>query len=278
MKLLIPTILFVTLTSCTSITDTKKNVVSQNKINLPQMVSIPSGSFLMGCVSGKGCDRYSEKPVHRVTLKGFKLSRTEVTFDQWQACVNAGGCKRNPNPKDNGWEKGKMPVIYVTWNDAKEYTRWLSKHTGKNYRLPSEAEWEYASRAGTKTPFSTGNCITTKQANFDGNEGFLNCPKSGVWKRRNMPVASYPPNPFGLYDMHGNVSEWVEDCVHQNYHTGLHVAPNDGSAWIKGGDCSIRVRRGGSWYQQPSTLRSANRSWGTGMVSGHHAYGFRVAN
>ena len=176
-----------------------------------------------------------------------------MTFDEWDACVAAGGCL--DHPKDLGWGRGKRPVIFVSWNDAKAYVGWLSQRTGNQYRLLSEAEWEYAARAGTTTPFNTGRTITTDQANFDGNYTYGGSAK-GDYRGKTLPVGSFSANGFGLHDVHGNVWEWVEDCWHNSY-VG---APSDGQAWTSGGDCDRRIRRGGGYIALPRTLRSALRN------------------
>ncbi len=159
-------------------------------------------------------------PQHRVTVKPFAIGKYEVTFDEWDACVKAGGCN-GYRPEDPGWGRGNRPVINVSWNDTKAYVAWLAKKTGNPYRLPSEAEWEFAARAGTTTPFAFGTTITPKQANFGRSDG------------KTEPVGSYPPNAWGLYDMHGNVWEWVEDCWHDNYGR----SPTDGQPWLADSGC-----------------------------------------
>jgi formylglycine-generating enzyme required for sulfatase activity len=236
------------------------------------MVPIPAGSFLMGSPAGEPERAKSEGPQHQVQVPAFELGNCEVTFEQWDACVTAGGCTHRP--ADQGWGRGTRPVIDVSWGDAQEYVKWLSNQTGKHYRLPSEAEWEYAARAGTRTPFSTGNCITTMQANYNGNDDYAGCgAKTGVDLQQTQPVGSYPANRWGLYDMHGNVWEWVQDCDHADY----AGAPQDGEAWQDNcTDSGRRVLRGGSWDCGPWSLRSAGRDWGvTGERGGY--LGFRVA-
>ena len=226
------------------------------------MVVIPAGRFQMGCVSGVDCDD-DEKPVHEVRLRSFALSKYEVTFAEWDACVSAGGCRRY-RPEDEGWGRGNRPVINVSWEDAQAYVSWLSEQTGAPYRLPSEAEWEYSARAGSRTKYSWGNDIGRNRAN---------CYSCGSrWDGdRTAPVGSFSANAFGLYDMHGNVWEWVEDCSNDSY-VG---APSNGSAWRRG-ECSGRVLRGGSWFINPRFLRSAYRY---GLATGfRYVYnGFRVA-
>jgi formylglycine-generating enzyme required for sulfatase activity len=166
--------------------------------------------------------------------------------------------------------EGNEPVDCVNWDDAKAYVAWLSKKTGKTYRLLSEAEWEYAARAGTTTPFSTGPTITTDQANFNGNFTYTGSRK-GQFRANFVSVGSFPANGFGLHDMHGNVEEWVEDC----YHYGYNGAPSDGSAWTSGGNCAKRILRGGSWYFFPMHLRSAIRN--PEIPVGRISNGLRVA-
>ena len=245
-------------------------VISQRLPYEPEMVVIPAGRFLMGSLPDepKRCD--DEGPPHWVQVPAFELGRYAVTFDEWDACVAAGGCTHQPD--DRGWGRGRRPVIDVSWDDAQTYARWLSRVTGKTYRLPSEAEWEYACRAGTVTPFSTGRCIRTDQANYDGNYDYAGCgAKTGVDLQKTQPVGSYPANPWGLHDMHGNVWEWVEDGWSDDY----EGAPTDGSAWEQE-SCLDRVLRGGSWYFSPRNARAAIRSGSRPENRGDSA-GFRLA-
>ena len=208
----------------------------------PEMVVVPAGSFMMGSPSGEKGRDADEGPVHRVRIsEPFAVGVYEVTFEEWEACRRGGGCSHNPD--DKGWGRGRRPVINVSWQDAQAYVRWLSRVTGKAYRLLSESEWEYVARAGTTGPFHFGSTITTEQANYGSNRG------------RTAPVGSFPANAFGLHDVHGNVMERVEDCWHASY----RGAPGDGSAWTRGGNCDARVLRGGSWYYGAQYLRSANR-------------------
>lgn len=234
----------------------------------PEMVVVPSGSFTMGDLQGGGF-YYDEIPAHDVRIDyGFAIGKFEVTFAQWDACVAGDGCD-GYRPKDLGLGRGRHPVIYISWDDAKAYVNWLSRKTGKDYRLLSEAEWECMARAGTKTEFHTGDQITPDQANYvkDGST------VGGIVRNKMVAVGSFHPNPFGLYDVHGNVWEWVEDCWHNNYQD----APANGSPWAKGGDCSRRVMRGGSWDASwAANLRAANRfKWETGARN--YDFGFRVA-
>jgi len=238
----------------------------------PELVIIPAGSFTMGSPDTEAGRSACEGPLHRVTFAApFALGRYAVTFDEYDAFCAATA---RESPKDWGWGRGRRPVIQVSRDDAQAYATWLSKATGKGYRLPSEAEWEYACRAGTKTPFSTGHRIQTNQANYDGTYGYADSgAEPGVALQRTQPVGSYPANPWGLYDMHGNVWEWVQDCWQNNY-TG---APKDGSAGLDGCGISRRpVLRGGSWNSLPQYLRSAGRfGYGTGYRD--FKVGFRLA-
>jgi formylglycine-generating enzyme required for sulfatase activity len=213
----------------------------------PEMVVVPAGDFMMGSPPNEKGRYDNEGPQHRVTIaRPFAVSRFEVTFDEWGACVNYGGCE--PGVSDSGYGGARKPVINVNWDDAQRYVAWLSRMTGKPYRLLSEAEWEYAARAGMQTAYSWGEKIGKGNANCNG------C--GSQWDNMQpAPVGSFAPNAFGLNDMHGNVWEWVEDCYHNNY----DGAPTDDSAWS--GDCDRRVVRGGSWRLIPPFLRSADRGW-----------------
>jgi formylglycine-generating enzyme required for sulfatase activity len=212
----------------------------------PEMVIVPPGSFLMGDLHGVGY--FSEKSIRAVHLDYvLAVGKFEVTFDEWTACVSDGGCN-GYRPDDLGWGRSDRPVVHVSWQDAKSYVTWLSGKTGKTYRLLSEAEWEYAARATSRTMFPWGNSIGSGYANCDG------C--GSVWDDDSTaPVGSFAPNAFGLHDMHGNVYEWVEDCWHSDY----EGAPSDGSAWTSGGVCQVRILRGGSYDDTPVLVRSANR-------------------
>jgi formylglycine-generating enzyme required for sulfatase activity len=226
----------------------------------PEMVVAPAGEFMMGSPADESNHYDNEGPLHSVTIaKPFAISKFEVTFEQWDACVKVGACAHLPA----NFGRGSQPVINVKWTDVQQYVAWFSKMTGRPYRMLSEAEREYAARAGTTTAYSWGDEIGKANANCDG------C--GGEWDGRTVPVGSFAPNPFGLYDMHGNVWEWVEDCLHPSY----DGAPKDGSAWITQGDCNNRVIRGGSWVSNPLGLRSATRYW---YPADDHAFdlGFRV--
>jgi formylglycine-generating enzyme required for sulfatase activity len=218
----------------------------------PVMVPIPGFCFIQGSPESEPQSFDNERPQREVNVPVFAIGQTTVTFDQWDACVADGGCSHVPD--DNDWGRGDRPVIDVSWEDAQEYVAWLSDRTGYDYRLPSESEWEYATRAGTTGRFNTGHCITTDQANFDGTNPALECP-SGNFENQTLPVAGFAPNAFGLYDTHGNVYQWVQDCWNDSY----EEAPIDGSAWMTG-NCNFAVARGGSWIANGEWLRSAFRN------------------
>ena len=233
-----------------------------------EMVSIPAGDFTMGDSVGDGSRE--ELPLHRVHIKAFKMGAREVTFEQYDAYVKAVGdasVKNNTHlnstfPDDNGWGRGRRPVINVSWEEAHLYMEWLGQQTGQKYRLPTEAEFEYAARAGSKTNFPWGNTFSSANANGAG--------KSQLGKT--TETGSFAPNKFGLYDMVGNVNEWVEDCYHDSY-VG---APTDGSAWTVGETCSgRRVSRGGSWNSDVTNLRVSQRN-GINITSRNGNLGFRI--
>jgi formylglycine-generating enzyme required for sulfatase activity len=211
----------------------------------PQMVVLPAGEFTMGSPLSEAY-RGAESQ-HRVTITTpFAVSKFEITFDEWDACVKGGGCG-GYRPDDQNWGRGKRPVINISWDNAEAYVNWLRRMTGKNYRLLSESEWEYAARAGTTTPFSSGGKVTPNKANYDGSVDGTGPSK--VNRQKTMPVGSFPANRFGLHDVHGNVSEWVADCWHDEY----AAAPADGSPWVEG-NCNGRVVRGGSWEDSQREL------------------------
>jgi formylglycine-generating enzyme required for sulfatase activity len=242
--------------------------VFQDCSDCPAMVLIPGGSFLMGSPAGETDRDSDEGPQQRVTIAPFAAGRFDVTFAQWDACVAGGGCN-GYRPSDDGWGRGDRPVIEVSWQDARSYVDWLSQRTGKRYRLLTEAEWEYAARAGTTTAFSTGRMITPEQAQYDWSYAGSSTRSSGPG--RTAPVGQFPPNGFGLYDMHGNAWEWVQDCFRDT----LSGQPEGGKAY-EGGDCTLRVLRGGSWDSIPRGLRSAFRATSTPGGRGSRV-GFRVA-
>ena len=242
----------------------------------PAMVAVPPGTFTMGAPESEPLSQPNERPQRTVSIPAFAASAHEVTFAQWDACMAAGGCGGyTPNDYNeldgDGFGRGDRPVINVSWHDAQLYVDWLSRSSGQRYRLLTESEWEYAARAGTATPFHTGETITPEQANFDGLYDYPaeNYDESGLYHDQTVPVGTFAPNAFGLYDMHGNVLEWVQDC-YGHYAS----APNDGSA-VEGDGCR-RVLRGGSWTGLPWSLRSA---WRDRSDAGHRFIdiGFRVA-
>jgi formylglycine-generating enzyme required for sulfatase activity len=223
----------------------------------PEMVVVPSGQFEMG-----SNDSALEKPPHRVAIANpFAIGRREVTFDEWERCVTENACRYRPD--DHGWGRGDRPVIDVSWDDAKVFLTWLSQKTGKRYRLPSEAEWEYAARAGTTAPWWWGREAGIGRANC------VDCAAAPT--HRTVPTASFRPNAFGLYDTAGNAAEWVEDCWNDTY----RGAPHDGAAWTAG-QCRLRVLRGGSFAAKATAIRSAARFRYDQDVR-YYANGFRVA-
>ncbi len=245
----------------------------------PEVVVVPAGSFMMGSPASEE-DRWDEVgPRHRVTIGySFAVGVYEVTFAEWGACVRAGACGRY-RPEDEGWGRGRRPVINVSWEDAQEYVRWLSRETEADYRLLSEAEWEYVARAGTETArywgaSELGQCRhgngydRTGDAKHDLGGTAVGCSDGYA---DTAPVGSYQPNAFGLYDVLGNVYEWTEDCWNGDY----SGAPADGAAW-RTGDCTLRVLRGGSWFIGPRGLHSAIR---VRYLAGRRDFynGFRVA-
>jgi formylglycine-generating enzyme required for sulfatase activity len=242
----------------------------------PEMVVVPAGKFMMGSPSSEPGHDENEAPLHAVTFaKPFAIGKYEVTFDEWDACVAAKACAAVP---DDGWGRGRRPVIYVNFEMAAGYARWLTKQTGKSYRVPSEAEWEYAARGGTTTPWFWGD-TSTPACEF-GNVGDesvkaehpdwpLHSCNDGYAKT--SPVGSFKPNKFGLHDTAGNVWEWVEDCFNPSY----EGAPPDGSAWLAG-DCVRRVDKGGGWYNKPESVRPALRYAGEDPRRQNNTLGFRV--
>jgi formylglycine-generating enzyme required for sulfatase activity len=221
----------------------------------PEMIVVPAGEFMMGSPATEMGRHDNEGPQHSVTIaKPFAVSKFDVTFADWDACTSAGGC---PKVGDSGFGRGTKPAINVSWDQARQYVTWFSKMT------LTEAEWEYAARAGSATAYFWGDEIGQENANCSG------C--GSQWDgRQTSPVGSFKPNAFGLYDMAGNVWQWVQDCYHVNY----DGAPPDGSAWTIG-NCQ-RVVRGGSWKLTPRFLRSAFRDRDSADVRFNHV-GFRLA-
>jgi len=182
----------------------------------------------------------------------FEVSKYEITFDDWNKCVSDGGCS-GYTPDDQGWGRGQRPVINISYDDTQNFISWLNRKTGQTYRLLSEAEWEYVARAGQDAPFGSGYEMTAELANFDGKAPYGTSTK-GAYRRKTEPVGSYPPNAFGVYDMHGNVYEWVEDCWNADHSD----AAGDGSPRTDG-DCKYRVMKGGSWVTHGYQMRAAAR-------------------
>jgi WD40 repeat protein/formylglycine-generating enzyme required for sulfatase activity len=218
-----------------------------------EMVEIPAGSFIMGAPSNEISFRVGEQPQHPVTVSKFYMGKFEVTQRQWRAVASLPKVNRDLNPYQSPFDGDNVPVTQICWYDAVEFCERLSKATGREYRLPTEAEWEYACRAGTKTAFSLGETIASELVNFDGRGPYREAAE-GVFYGKPLPVGSFNnANRFGLYDMHGNLQEWCMDT----YHEGYNGAPTDGSAWIIGG--KNRVLRGGSWTNFGDGCRSAMR-------------------
>ncbi len=248
----------------------------------PEMVVVPGGSFMMGSPpteTGRMPDEAADEepregPQHRVTIaKPFAVAKFALTFSEWDTCVAYGDC---PHVSDAGWGTGQRPAINMSWDDAQRYVAWLSKMTGKPYRLLTEAEYEYATRAGTQYAFPWGDEVGLRNADCDD----CGSPWDG---KKTAPVGSFPPNAFGLYDMVGNLWEWVEDCYHPSYTTapsktqGKIDAPTDGSAWTTAcWDDRLHVGRGGSWRSRHENIRSAGRNRATADRGGEDL-GFRVA-
>ena len=234
----------------------------------PNMVVVPPGSFLMGSPPDEAGRYDDEGPQRRVRVKRFAAGIYEVTWNQYEACVAAAACAP---VADDGFGKGLTPVTNLSWYEAKAYVQWLSRESGKNYRLLSEAEWEYAARAGARTPFSFGQTISDSQANFDATKIYGD-GQAGRQRGTTLPVGAFPPNAFGLFDMHGNVLEWIEDCYAENYASGQ---PSDGTPFASA-TCAHRIARGGSWANDASLLRSALRA-GDPATARMKNLGLRVA-
>jgi formylglycine-generating enzyme required for sulfatase activity len=233
----------------------------------PEMVIVPAGEFTMGTPAN---ERFrGDEAQHRVTIRApFAVSKFEITWEEWETCVAEGGCE-GFTPTDEGFGKERRPVINVSYRDAHAYLEWLKTKTGKNYRLLSESEWEYAARAGTTTAFAF-EPMSSERANYDGTTSYENGP-TGPNRMRTEPVGSFPPNAFGIHDMHGNVWEWVEDCWNDTYAS----KPADGSPWLTG-SCTGRVMRGGSWEDYSGEVRAGARV-GNGVGDAYWSDGIRVA-
>src|SRR5579883_50776 len=223
-----------------------------SRIREPEMVALPGGSFTMG-----SNEDASERPIHQVTIRPFLIGKFPVTVGEWKQCVAAGACADLAGGED------AAPIANVSWNDAQSFVSWLRRETKKGYRLPTEAEWEYAARGGTRTRYWWGNEVALGMADCRGCGGPYNA-------RAPLKTGSFPPNPFGLYDMTGGVAQWVADCWHRDY----RGAPADGASW-DAADCREHVLRGGSWQNDPSYMRAASRDqYDTGVR--YITHGFRV--
>jgi len=222
-------------------------------------VSIPAGTFTMGSPTSE-VNRNDDETQHQVTLSAFKMSKYEITFEQYDAFCEATGREK---PSDEGWGRGNRPVINVSWDDANAFAEWMG------CRLPTEAEWEYACRAGTTTPFNTGNNLTTAQANYNGNNPYNNNAK-GIYREKTLPVGSFAANAYGLFDMHGNVWEWCSDW-YGDYSTSAQTNPKGpSSGWY-------RVSRGGSWDLSANRCRTADRNGNT-PGNRFNSLGFRLVS
>jgi formylglycine-generating enzyme required for sulfatase activity len=234
--------------------------------NCPEMVVIPKGTFMMGTPADEPYRYANEGPQHRVTIpRPIAVGRFTITFDEWDACVADGGC--NGKGDDRGFGRTRMPANGITFEGTKAYLAWLSKKLGRTYRLPSESEREYFTRAGSATPFWFGKTITMQYANYDATNNYPGGPY-GTSSKGPKPVDAYPPNKFGLYQVVGNAQEWVADCYNKYFNPD---APTDGSPWLEG-DCDKRILRSGGWMGSAHMQRSGYRSE-MNPVAG---YSFRV--
>ena len=232
----------------------------------PEMVVVPKGSFTMGTPVGEVDRAKGEDPLHRVTLaRPFAVGRFSISFDEWDACLADGGC--NGEKGDDKFGRGRLPAQGISFDAAKSYLTWLSRKIGRTYRLPSESEREYFTRAGTATPFWFGKTISPQDANYLASTPYANGPR-GVDSKGPVVVDSYAPNPFGLYQVHGNVWEWTEDCFNKRY---TEDTPTDGAPWLEG-DCAKRMVRGGTWNWSADVSRSGARN----DVSIGNSQSFRV--
>jgi formylglycine-generating enzyme required for sulfatase activity len=253
----------------------------------PEMVVVPGGMFLMGSPPEEMERDEGEGPIRKVVVTPFAIGKYEVTRREFTSFVEdtgstagdscfvrtSSGGRVDPlkSWRDPGYPQGiHDPVVCISWNSAKAYAAWLAARTGHEYRLPSEAEWEYVARVGTLSPFHYGPTITSDHANYNGTTRYANGEK-GVYRKKTLPVGSFPANAFGVHDVHGNVWEWVGDCWNDSY----RGAPQDGSPWLSG-NCGRRGMRGGAWNSRPGNLHSANR---TRYVLDYRNYnfGFRIA-
>jgi len=260
----------------------------------PEMVVVPTGSFMMGSPENEpereSLEKGTESPQHEVSIaQPLAVGRHAITRGQFATFIKSTGYKTDGgayvwtgstwehDPKASWCNPGfaqddSHPVVCVSWDDAKAYAGWLTQQAGQSYRLLTEAEWEYAARAGTTTPFWWGTAITSAQANYDGTSVYAGGGSKGEYRRQTVPVDSFKANAWGLYNVHGNVWEWCEDVWHDTYAS----TPTDGSAWLQGEDQDLRMVRGGSWYLSPQYLRSAFRD-GRFADDQYYDQGFRLA-
>ena len=237
-----------------------------------EMVAIASGQFVMGASQTEPSGRTTEFPRHRVKIQQpFFMSKSPITQGQWATVAALPKVKRDLNPDPSHFQGKDRPVESISWLDAVEFCERLSKLTHRHYHLPSEAQWEYACRAGTHTPFNTGATIISDLADYMGSYTYRQ-EDSGIYRQGTTPVGSFSPNAFGLQDMHGNVWEWCEDSWHQSY----RGAPGNAKSWTSRSPLQAKVIRGGSWLDAPTKLRSASRS-GYSATSLNRIIGFRVS-
>jgi formylglycine-generating enzyme required for sulfatase activity len=235
------------------------------------MMAIPGGSFMMGAPESEPESGDDERPQHEVTLSPFYLSRYPITQAQWRIVAGYESIDQELNPDPSRFKGDRRPVENVSWDDAQEFCQRLAQRTGLSYRLPTEAEWEYACRAGTATPFHFGEAITPELVNYDGNYTY-NDSQKGEYREETTEVGSFPANDWGLHDLHGNVLEWCEDTWHDNY----EGAPIDGSAWLESSRKEAgRLLRGGSWDGGSGYCRSAFRYYYSRDFRNNYG-GFRV--
>ena len=237
-----------------------------NDITL-EMVAIPEGTFLMGSPQDEKDSYDDERPQHEVNVPTFFMGKYPITQTQWRAIAATAKIDIDLETNTSEFKGDELPVESVNWYQATEFCKRLSRETKREYRLPSEAEWEYACRAGTTTPFYFGETITGELANYNTNKTYVE-----EYRNETTPVGQFPPNAFGLYDMYGNVWEWCADTWHDNY----DGAPTDGSAWIENGNDNRSPLRGGAWYTFPYRCRSAHRNIDARRYSRSFLYGFRV--
>jgi formylglycine-generating enzyme required for sulfatase activity len=234
----------------------------------PEMVVVPKGSFTMGTPANEPDRQSGEDPQHRVTIaQSFAVGRFAISFDEWDACLADGGCDGFKG-SEGGFGRGRLPAAGITFAAAKSYLTWISRKVGRTYRLPSESEREYFTRAGTTTPFWFGSTVSAKQANYLPTGSYHVASNLDNRSRGPVLVDSFAPNKFGLYQVHGNAREWTEDCYNKRYTLD---APADGSPWLDG-NCTKRMVRGGYWLDLPDNIRSGARN-GSDEDAGN---GFRV--